>query len=96
MKIQYIIIIITTTVSLYLSAPQLKEFFGLVKHLWASLLILSVSALHGIEMYLILVHFLQIVLPIPLHEYKDQTLVEVKYRYMIFLPVEFSKIPGPF
>ena len=57
----------------------------------------SASALHGIEMYLILVHFIQLVLPLPLHEYKGQTLVEGKHQYMIFfLPAEFSKIPGPF
>ena len=47
----------------------------------------------------LLVHFIQIVLPLPLYEYKDLSLVKQMYQYMVFffplIPVEFS-IPGHF
>lgn len=63
---------------------SLKSFLHWFSTCGSHCLLCLLSALHGIEMYLILVHFIQLVLPLPLHEYKDQTLVEGKYQYMIF------------
>ena len=68
--------------SSFLPAKQVKEFFKLVEYLWASLVIFLLSALYGIEIYLILVYLIQIALPLHLYEYKDKHLV--KQVYMIF------------
>jgi len=51
------------------------------------------SALHGIETFLILVHFIQIVRPLLLYEYKGQSVVT---QFLFLLPVEVSTIPGHF
>ena len=58
---------------------------------------MSARALYGIEIYLILVHFIQIVLPFLLYEYKDHSLVARMFiSFFFFLPFEFSTISGNF
>ena len=51
----------------------------MVEQLRASLLVnCLLNVLHGIEMYLILVYFIQIVLSSLHYEYKDQSFVKTK------------------
>ena len=49
---------------------SLKSFLDWLSTCGPHCLLCLLSALHGIEIYLILVHFIQLVLPLPLHEYK--------------------------
>jgi len=57
-----------------------------------------VCSVHYMEKKFIitLVHFIQIVLPLLLYEYKDQSLVKRTYTIIFVLRIEFSTIPAHF
>ena len=62
------------TVSSLFISRTIKRVFQTVRAL-AGITAYYAGSVHGIEIYLILVHFVQIVLPSLLYEYKDQGLV---------------------
>ena len=80
-------------VPLYISTIA-QRVFQSGKALGASIALCLLSALQGKEISCILIHFIQIILPLLLYEHKGQSLIKGMYMIFFLLPVEFSTIPG--
>ena len=54
------------------------------------------SALYGVDIHLISVHFIQTIMPLLLYEFNDQNSVKGTYMIFVPLPIESSTIPDHF
>ena len=76
----------------FLSAQNVKEFFKLVEHSWASLLnIFSTITCDRKLPYFSPLHTRQMVLSLLLYEYNDQSLVKQMFMIFVFSHMDFQQ-----
>lgn len=80
------------SLSFFLSAQKVKEFFIMVEHLPLSLCLSALSVSHRKDICLILVPFIQIVLPLPLYKHKDHSFVKwMNMNFFFFHQYNFQE-----